>query len=91
MDNFIERSVYIQKINGVWYGYMPIKNAGLTIDGKNGEILGDFIQRTINSLSTIKIKPAFRCINNYGLELELEKTQKVIKDFKIKLSFLEKE
>ena len=91
MVELIKKPVYIQKIDGIWYGYMPLKTTRLTINGKNDEFLGDFVTRVQKDLENIHIKPQFKCINNYGLELELEKTQKVIKDFKIKLSFLEKE
>lgn len=81
MSELIKRAVYVQKINGTWYGYMPLKKSGIAINGKDGEPLGDFVVRTQNDLSEIGIHPIFKCIQNYGLESHLRHVQEILKKF----------
>lgn len=81
MTELIKKAVYVQKIEGVWYGYMPLKNSGLAIDGKDGEPLGDFVVRVQNDLSEIGIHPIFKCIQNYGLESHLRHVQDILRRF----------
>lgn len=85
VSELIKRAVYVQKINGTWYGYMPLKKSGLTIDGKDGESLGDFIVKAQNDLSEIGIHPTFKCIQNYGLESHLRHVQDILKAFNDKM------
>lgn len=78
----INKPVYVQKINGSWYGYMPIKKSGLVIDCNKNETLGDFIASTQKSLEDIGIHPMFKCVQNYGLEEKLTDIQTVLRRFK---------
>lgn len=85
MSELIKKAVYIQKVEGVWMGYMPLKKSGLTIDGKDNEPLGDFVIRAQNDLSEIGIHPIFKCIQNYGLESHLRHVQEILKAFNDKM------
>ena len=84
----MNRAVYVQKINGVWYGYMPLKKSGLAIDGKDGESLGDFVVRVQNDLTEIGVHPIFKCIQNYGLESHLRHVQEILKLYNEKGSII---
>lgn len=81
MTELIKKAVYVQKIEGVWCGYMPLNKSGLAIDGKHNEPLGDFIARVNNDLSEINVHPVFKCVQNYGLESHLRHVQDIIRRF----------
>lgn len=82
MDQLINRPVYVQKISGMWYGYMPVGNTGLIIDNSKNELLGDFVLQTQKNLERIGIHPVFKCVHNYGLEEKLTDIQTVLRRFK---------
>ena len=80
-QELINMPVYVQKINGHWYGYMPIGDSGFVIEAKKDEFLGDFVSRSQKNLAKIKIHPIFKCIQNYGLEEKLTHIQQILKEF----------
>lgn len=82
MSELIKKAVYVQKINGSWYGYMPLKDTGIVIDEKKNEFLGDFVTRVQKSLEGIGVHPVFKCVQNYGLEDKLKDIQTVLRRFK---------
>lgn len=81
MNELIKKHVYVQKINGSWYGYMPLKDTGIIIDEKKNEFLGDFVTRVQKSLEDIGVHPVFKCVQNYGLEDKLRDIQTVLQIF----------
>lgn len=55
-----EQSIYLKKIDNLWYGYMKIGNSNIAIDCKNNDTLGDFVLNIEKNLEKIGIKPVFK-------------------------------
>lgn len=76
-----KRAVYIQKIEGVWMGYMPVGHSGFVVNCRENTTLGDFVLNVEKDMAKVNIKPVFKCIHNIGLEEHLQKTQDIIRKF----------